>query len=70
MVAERIFQRGILATQFPSFFSRIRDKAYNNIAIFGRPIEEAKARVVSLNRIKLDRVDYSFTFGPVQPLYD
>jgi hypothetical protein len=66
ILAERIFAKGILAIQFPSFFSCIRDQQYNNIAILGRPVEEGKVHVASLNRIRLDRIDYSFTCGPVE----
>jgi hypothetical protein len=65
IIAERIFSKGILAIQFPSFFSRIRDREYHNIAILGRPIDEGKVRIASLNRVRLDRIDYSFTYGPV-----
>jgi hypothetical protein len=40
-------------------------KTVPNLALFGRPIEEAKVRVRCINRVILSRVEYSFHFGPV-----
>jgi len=65
IIGERAFEHGISAVQFPSFFSQVLDNQHANIAIFGRPIREKKARIHSLNRIKLERVRYEYVFGPI-----
>jgi hypothetical protein len=39
--------------------------AIPNYAIFGRPIEDGKLAVCSINKIIMSRVEYGFHFGPV-----
>lgn len=65
IIGERVFERGIAALQFPSFFSQVLDQRHANIAIVGHPIAEGKARIHSLNRIKLERARYEYAFGPI-----
>lgn len=40
-------------------------KAVPNFAIFGRPIESGKVRLLCINRLVLRRVEYGVHFGPV-----
>ena len=51
--------------KFLSYYTNIKDEELYNIALFGFPLQEDKVKIESLNRVKLERVDYSFSFGPV-----
>lgn len=41
-----------------------RRKLIPNLAVFGRPIAEGKIMVKNINKIMLNRVEYSYHFGP------
>lgn len=56
---------GISPRKFPQFKHRERAKMIANIALFGRPIEDALVRVRCINRVVLSRVEYGIQFGPV-----
>jgi hypothetical protein len=42
-----------------------RSKTIANLALFGRPIADGRVAVRHINRTMLNRVEYSFHFGPV-----
>ncbi|PPQ45101.1 hypothetical protein CKO39_03755 [Rhodopseudomonas palustris] len=63
MPFETVF--GISHRQIPELADRERSKTIPNIAIFGRPIADGRVRVVGINRLILNRVEYQFHFGPV-----
>lgn len=50
---------------YPSFFNQIREDQYKNIALFGRPIEESKVKIESINRLILETAKYNFVLGPL-----
>ena len=65
IIGERAFRHGISAVQFPSLFSQVLDQEHANIAIFGHPLAERKAKIHSYNRVKLERVRYEYILGPI-----
>lgn len=56
---------GLSHRRFPSQRDREKGKMVPNLALFGRPIEAGHVKVVCINRLILQRVDYAFHFGPV-----
>jgi RES domain len=56
---------GISYRRIPELQDYERAKAIPNLAIFGRPIEEGRVEVRSINRLILHRVAYGVHFGPV-----
>jgi hypothetical protein len=65
MLARRILELGVDGFTHRSFFSAVKADDLTNVALFGYPIREAKISIKSLNRIKIDRIDYQFSLGPV-----
>lgn len=55
---------------YPSYFRHIRDTnetiTSKNLAIFGRPIQEDKVLIKSIDRLILSGVKYDYFFGPVK----
>ena len=56
---------GISLRRFPNAAAYERAKIIPNLALFGRPIREGTVTVRGINRLVLDRVEYSIHFGPV-----
>lgn len=56
---------GISRRRFPQAQDYEQAKTVPNLAIFGRPIEQAKIRTRCINRLILHRVEYGAHFGPV-----
>ena len=67
MLARRMLELGVDGFTYRSFFSSVKTRTLTNIALFGYPIHDSKLTMVSLNRIKIDRIDYEFSLGPVMP---
>lgn len=65
LLAERIKERGYDGIKYCSYYSMVRSGDHSNIALFGYPVNEGKLSLQSLNRIKLDRIIYEYTFGPL-----
>lgn len=65
LISEFIKKNGYDGFKFLSYYTNIKDEPLNNIALFGFPLKEEKVKLESLNRVKLERVNYSFSFGPV-----
>lgn len=53
------------SSKFPSY-TRNEPHLIPNIALFGRPIKSNKVQVKSINRLILDKVEYSLKFGPAK----
>jgi hypothetical protein len=56
---------GISHRSIPQFADRERSKIIGNLALFGRPIEQSRVRVLCINKLILNRVVYGINFGPV-----
>jgi hypothetical protein len=57
---------GLLHRRIPQFAVNEKAKMVPNIGLFGRPIQDGRVRVRSINRVFMRRVDYKLTFGPVE----
>lgn len=64
-IARFTFSKGYDGIIFPSYFSKIKSENIPNIALFNSPINEGKIKVSSIDRIKIDKVDYIYSFGPL-----
>jgi len=58
---------GISNRQFKEFRSFQEDIITQNLAIFGRPIKEEKIEVQSINKLLLEKIEYQYIFGPIEP---
>jgi hypothetical protein len=65
MLARRMLELGVDGFSYRSFFSSVKPKSLTNVALFGYPIRDGKVVLSSLNRVKIDRIDYGFSLGPV-----
>jgi hypothetical protein len=65
MLARRMLELHVDGFTYRSFFSSVKADELTNIALFGHPIRDGKLSMASLNRIKLDRIDYRLSLGPV-----
>ena len=65
MLAERISERGYDGIKYESYYSNVIEESHFNILLFGYPLKEGKISLYSLNRIKLDKIEYKYTFGPI-----
>jgi hypothetical protein len=64
-IAQAVLNAGYEGILVRSYYSQVKDKPLANILLFGFPEAAQKIKLHSLNRIKLDKVEYAFTFGPV-----
>lgn len=55
---------GISNRRIPQFARREESKIAQNLALFGRPVEQRTVRIESINRLILRKVRYDFHFGP------
>ena len=65
MIAKRAKENGFDGIKYKSFFSKVRDREHSNIAIFGRPLAKNIISLKSLNRIRLYKVLYDYTYDPI-----
>lgn len=58
---------GLDGIKYPSYFSNVRPSCQRvpNIAIFGRPLQDRLLRIHSINNVRIDTIQYEFTYGPV-----
>lgn len=64
-IAQAVLKAGYEGILVKSYYSQVKDKPLPNILLFGFPEAEQKIKLHSLNRIKLNKVEYAFTLGPV-----
>ncbi len=62
--AKRANLQGVI---FPSYFSSLRGATIENIAVFGRPVEDGRLNVVCINRLLLQSAKYDVALGPCLP---
>ena len=60
------FENGVVASPrfFPSAYDPDNFKLIQNIALFGRPIQEKKIEVECINKLRINQISYDFSFGP------
>lgn len=56
---------GISIRKIASLKSYAKSQIIENLALFGRPIEEGKVDVRCINKVLLNKIDYKKTFGPI-----
>jgi hypothetical protein len=56
---------GISLRRFPHLQQYEQAKAIPNLAIFGRPVSDGRIEIQCINKLVLNRVEYSVHFGPV-----
>jgi hypothetical protein len=57
---------GISTRRIPQYKEIEKSSTIQNIALFGRPVEEKKVEVVNINRLGLNRIIYEYQFGPAE----
>ena len=56
---------GISHRRIPKLADQEQSKIIANLALFGRPVEQGKVEIRSINKLVLRKVQYDFHFGPV-----
>ena len=56
---------GMSHRTIPKLAEQEKSKIISNLALFGRPVEQGKVEIQSINRLVLRRVQYDAHFGPV-----
>ena len=56
---------GMSHRTIPKLAEQEQSKIVANLALFGRPVEQGKVEIRSINRLVLRKVQYDFHFGPV-----
>ncbi len=56
---------GISVRRLPSYKEHAKAQIVQNIALFGKPIEDGRVTVECINRLVLNKVTYDIQFGPV-----
>lgn len=64
-IAKFAYSKGYDGIIFSSYFSKIKTENIPNIALFNSPITDGKIKVSSIDRIKINKVDYIYSFGPL-----
>lgn len=62
-IAEEVFQQGYDGLMYWSYFNRISHQKSMNLALFGTPIKDGRVKVVSIDRLLLEQVHYSYSLG-------
>ena len=57
--------RGMPIRAFPALREQQKAKVVPNLLLFGHPIEESKVKILSVNRVHMERAEYTLRFGPV-----
>ena len=56
---------GMSHRRLPKLAEQEQSKIVANLALFGRPVEQGRVEIRSINRLVLRKVQYDFHFGPV-----
>ncbi|WP_430816556.1 RES family NAD+ phosphorylase [Carboxylicivirga sp. RSCT41] len=65
-LAIRAKERGYDGIEYYSFFSKVIGDRKSNIALFGYPMKDGILSLKSVNRLRIEKIDYKLNFGPVQ----
>jgi hypothetical protein len=58
---------GMSLRRFPELRDLVRKRTISNLALFGRPIADGLVKVKCINRVILNKVEYTLHFGPLLP---
>lgn len=56
---------GYDGVKYRSYFSKIREGEFYNLAVFGKPIADGRIKLCGVNRLRINSINYKFSFGPV-----
>lgn len=62
-IAREVYRRGYDGIFYWSFFNQVSNEKGKNLVLFGSPIKEGKVEVVSIDRLLLDQIRYSYSLG-------
>lgn len=62
-IAREVFNQGYDGIFYWSYFNRVSQERGKNLALFGSPIKEGKVEVISIDRLLLDKIQYSYSLG-------
>lgn len=64
-IAKFAYLKGYDGIIFPSYFSKVKTESIPNIALFKSPINDGMVQITSIDRVRIDKVDYAYSFGPL-----
>lgn len=62
-IAQEVFNQGYDGIFYWSYFNRVSYEKGKNLVLFGSPIKEGKVEVISIDRLLLDNIQYSYSLG-------
>jgi hypothetical protein len=62
-IAREVFKQGYDGIYYWSFFNQVSKEKGKNLVLFGSPIREGKVEVVSIDRLVLEQIQYSYSLG-------
>lgn len=62
-IAEEVYRKGYDGLTYWSYFNRISHLKDKNLALFGTPIKDGRVKVVSIDRVLMEQVHYSYSLG-------
>jgi hypothetical protein len=68
-LAHKVKAKGYDGFVYLSYFRQAHEVNLTNIAVFGYPLRDGLLSLASVNRVKLTRVSYGYSFGPPQDVH-
>lgn len=65
-LAMRAKEHGYDGIEYYSFFSKVIGDRKSNIALFDYPLKNKTLKLKSVNRLRIEKIDYKLNFGPVE----
>lgn len=62
-IARAAFEKGYDGIYYWSFFNQVSPEKGKNLVLFGSPVKDEKVDIVSIDRLILDQIKYSFSLG-------
>lgn len=69
-IAQVVYKQGFDGILYDSYFKQISSLNDKNLALFGHPIKDGKVRVISIDRLLLNKVEFSYSLGVLLPNID
>ncbi len=70
LISKEIQKKRFDGFKYKSYFSLVKPRILVNVALFGYPVKTGKIVLESINRVKLERVNYEYSFGPSEGDYE
>lgn len=62
-IAREAYKQGFDGILYWSFFNKVSPEKGKNLALFGTPIKDNTVKVISIDRLLLNQIQYSFSLG-------